>query len=82
MGKLKLPHQKIIGFALESDAIIDHAKKKLVEKNCDIIVANNVSSVGSDQIQACLITSDGVEELNQMSKDAFAQCLLIRVINK
>jgi len=37
----------IIGFALETDALEDHARNKLVEKGCDLIVANNPLEKGA-----------------------------------
>ncbi|KAF2956373.1 bifunctional phosphopantothenoylcysteine decarboxylase/phosphopantothenate--cysteine ligase CoaBC [Marinitoga sp. 38H-ov] len=43
IGKIKNENQILVGFAAETNNLIDYAKKKLVEKNCDIIVANDVS---------------------------------------
>ena len=51
---------KTIGFAAETDDLINNAEKKLVEKNLDLIVANDVSdqSIGfdSDENEVTLIT--------------------------
>ena len=34
----------VIGFAAETNDMINNAKKKLIEKNCDWIIANNISN--------------------------------------
>lgn len=46
MGKLKHQHQVLVGFAAETDQVEEYAKKKLIEKNLDFIVANNISLPG------------------------------------
>ena len=40
----------VIGFAAETNDIQENAQKKLIEKNCDWIIANNISdnSIGFD----------------------------------
>jgi len=40
LGKVKLKNQILVGFALESENGIENAKKKLISKNCDLIVLN------------------------------------------
>ena len=55
--------QILVGFAAETDAVLTHARKKLADKNLDLIVANDVmaqgSGFGSDDNAATLITRDG-----------------------
>lgn len=46
LGKLK-KHQLLVGFAAETNNVEEYAKRKLETKNLDLIVANNVSSVGA-----------------------------------
>lgn len=52
LGETKPKKQILLGFALETDNLIENAKEKLVRKNCNIIVANlantNLSGFGSD----------------------------------
>ncbi|SHE53531.1 phosphopantothenoylcysteine decarboxylase / phosphopantothenate--cysteine ligase [Marinitoga hydrogenitolerans DSM 16785] len=43
LGEVKKESQLLIGFAAETNNLLDYAKKKLIEKNCDIIIANDVS---------------------------------------
>jgi phosphopantothenoylcysteine decarboxylase/phosphopantothenate--cysteine ligase len=47
MGKQKKKGQFLVGFALESDNEIDHAKKKLENKNLDLIVLNSLKDKGA-----------------------------------
>ncbi len=44
LGKLKKDNQVLVGFALETDKLIENATDKLQKKNCDLIVANKASS--------------------------------------
>jgi len=75
----------VVGFALESDALIENARKKLARKDLDMIVANpaGVSDAGpdSDTNRATIITRDGqIEETALMSKAELAHLILERVV--
>ncbi|MEC7269029.1 MAG: bifunctional phosphopantothenoylcysteine decarboxylase/phosphopantothenate--cysteine ligase CoaBC [Pseudomonadota bacterium] len=63
---------KTIGFAAETDDLINNAEKKLVEKNLDLIVANDVSdqSIGfdSDENEVTLITKLEKKVIKKTSK--------------
>ena len=66
-------HQILIGFAAESQDVIENATKKLKNKNLDYIVANNISSndtgFGSDDNKVSILTkTDEVISLEKMSK--------------
>jgi len=68
----------VIGFAAETENVIENAKKKLNEKHADLIVANDVSASDSgfdvDTNRISLVSSEGVDELPRMSKrDAAAR---------
>ncbi len=47
LGKIKQPGQTLIGFALETNNEIEHAQKKLSEKNADMIVLNSLKDEGA-----------------------------------
>jgi phosphopantothenoylcysteine decarboxylase/phosphopantothenate--cysteine ligase len=72
----------VIGFAAETENIVDYAKKKLAAKGCDWIVANDVSVergvMGGDDNQVLLVTKDGVEGWPQMRKDEVAEKIMQR----
>ena len=63
LGKIKQPHQKLIGFAAQTGDIIAPALEKLERKQLDAIVANPVdlpnSGFGSDRNQAVILKRNG-----------------------
>jgi phosphopantothenoylcysteine decarboxylase/phosphopantothenate--cysteine ligase len=74
----------LVGFAAETDELLKHAREKLISKNLDMIVANDVTESGAgfdgDTNIVRLLTADGkVEELPQMTKDEVAATLLDRI---
>ena len=70
----------VIGFAAETETVIDHAKAKLARKGCDLIVANDVSHetgiMGGDRNRVHLVSSDGVESWDDMDKRQVAAKLV------
>jgi len=73
----------VIGFAAETENVIDHAKAKLKSKGCDWIVANDVSPqtgiMGGDRNTVHLVTASGVESWPPQGKDEVARMLIARV---
>ncbi len=63
LGKIKQPHQKLIGFAAQTGDIIAPALEKLERKQLDAIVANPVdlpnTGFGSDRNQAVILKPNG-----------------------
>jgi phosphopantothenoylcysteine decarboxylase/phosphopantothenate--cysteine ligase len=59
LGKLKSLKQWILGFALEAQNPRENALQKLRRKNCDWIVLNNPSAIGSEENSVELIAADG-----------------------
>jgi phosphopantothenoylcysteine decarboxylase/phosphopantothenate--cysteine ligase len=80
--KTKRP-QLVVGFAAETEKVIEHAKAKLKRKGCDWIVANDVSAeggaMGGDDNAVHLISEAGVESWPPQSKDGVAQGLVARI---
>ncbi len=72
----------LVGFAAETEQVIEHAKAKLLKKGCDWIVANDVSPatgiMGGNRNTVHVITADGVESWPEMDKDAVARALVQR----
>ena len=66
LGKNKRDGQILIGFAMETQNLIENAKSKLEKKNADFIVANSLSKEGAgfevDTNFVHLISSEGIEE--------------------
>ncbi len=71
----------VVGFAAETDAVVDHAVAKRVRKGADWIVANDVSAdvFGSDGNTVHLVTAGGVEDWPRMDKHAVAARLAERI---
>lgn len=67
LGSLKKEGQIVIGFAAETHQVIEFAKQKLVKKNADFIIANDVSDqsigFGSDMHQVTILSKNGEEIL-------------------
>lgn len=85
LGEMKQPHQTLVGFAAETQNLLQYAKGKLEKKNLDMIVANDVSkpqagfNVDTNLIK--LLKRDGsIEELPLMSKKELAYIILERVM--
>ncbi len=73
-----------VGFAAETHDLLTNAQQKLVKKNVDLIVANDVTAPGSgfgtDTNQVSFIDRDGIEDLPLLSKREVADRLLDRVL--
>lgn len=83
LGKLKTK-QILIGFAAETENLIEYAKKKLEEKNLEFIVANNVTTAGAgfgvDTNVASIIKRNGeVENFPLMSKADLAEKIIFEL---
>ncbi|MBE0601140.1 MAG: bifunctional phosphopantothenoylcysteine decarboxylase/phosphopantothenate--cysteine ligase CoaBC, partial [Firmicutes bacterium] len=80
VGERKTDGQVLVGFAAETGDLIDNARRKLVSKNLDIVVANDVlqpgAGFGTDTNVATVITKDAEISYEQMSKRALADRIL------
>ncbi len=82
LKELSKENQIIVGFALETNDLIENAKKKLADKNLDLIVANETSAFGNDQNELYLISKNGkVSEQIKDSKLNLAKIILNEVSN-
>jgi len=68
----------LVGFAAETERLLEHARQKLAEKNLDLVVANDVTQdvFDSDYNTAVLVTCDGETPLPRMTKLELAQHVL------
>ncbi len=81
LGSTKRDNQILVGFAAETNNVEENAKKKLSNKNADIIVANDVSrsdiGFNSDDNMVTLYFRDGSEtNTSKHTKDCIAQIIL------
>ena len=84
VSKLKKNRPKIVmGFAAETENILENAKSKLMKKGCDFIVANDVSlgsqTMGGNENTAIIVSENHVETLPKMSKRALAKILVEKI---
>lgn len=86
LGEIKRENQFICGFAMETENLLENASAKLVKKNVDMIVANNLrtegAGFGTETNIVNLIKKDGNIELPIMTKDEVAKAILDEIILK
>lgn len=83
LGKRKHEGQILVAFAAETNDVIENAQAKLVKKNADLVVANDVSRTdagfGTDTNLVTLISRTDVRRLPMMSKREVADGILDRI---
>ena len=84
VGRLKHPGQTLVGFAAETQDVLENAEKKLQKKSLDMIVANDVTAPGAgfdvDTNIVTFVTKNGRETLPCLPKAEVARELLNRVM--
>lgn len=72
LGENKKDGQVLIGFSMETENMVERTKEKLVKKNCDYIVANNLkekgAGFGTDTNIVTLISKEYEKEFGILSK--------------
>ncbi|HEU0044557.1 bifunctional phosphopantothenoylcysteine decarboxylase/phosphopantothenate synthase [Sphingomonas sp.] len=73
----------LIGFAAETEQVVEHAVTKRARKGCDWLVANDVSTdvFGSDGNSVHLVTAGGIESWDRLPKVEVARRLIERIAN-
>lgn len=84
LGQHKSDGQILVGFSMETENVLDNARKKLQKKNADLIVANDVSQEGAGfatdtNIVWLIDSSDRERKLPLMSKRDVADVILDEV---
>ncbi|WP_306027780.1 bifunctional phosphopantothenoylcysteine decarboxylase/phosphopantothenate--cysteine ligase CoaBC [Stappia sp. MMSF_3263] len=76
----------VVGFAAETDAVVDNARAKLDRKGADLIVANDVSPqhgvMGGDANTVRLVSREGVEDWPTLPKDEVARRLVAEIARR
>jgi phosphopantothenoylcysteine decarboxylase/phosphopantothenate--cysteine ligase len=76
----------VIGFAAETQNVVENARHKLARKGCDLIVANSVAPgsgvFGGANNEVHLVTRENVMSWPVMSKDAVAHRLINLITSK
>ena len=81
VGDNKQEGQKVIGFAAETNNLIEYAKEKIVKKNLDYIVANDISKkdigFGSDDNEVYIIDKhDNIKKIDKSNKNNIAKAIV------
>lgn len=83
LGAMKREHQKLIGFALETNNERDNARKKLLRKNLDFIVLNSLNDAGAgfsyDTNKIAILSRQEEEEYPLKPKTEVAQDIINRL---
>jgi phosphopantothenoylcysteine decarboxylase/phosphopantothenate--cysteine ligase len=70
----------VVGFAAETERVVENARDKLKRKGCDLIVANSVAegagTFGGLDNQVAIVSATGVEAWPRMTKQEVAQGLI------
>ncbi len=74
----------VVGFAAETENLVEHAQAKLARKGCDWIVANDVSEgvFGTDRNTVSLVTKAGAEKWPAGSKESVAERLVDKIAQR
>lgn len=84
LGENKKDHQFLCGFSMETQNMLENSRAKLEKKNLDMIVANNLkvagAGFGTDTNIVTMITKEDEIELEIMSKDEVAKCILDKIL--
>ena len=84
LGENRKEGQFLCGFSMETENMLENSRAKLVKKNVDMIVANNLkqdgAGFGTDTNIVTLITREGVKELPILSKDQVARELINAIL--
>ena len=84
LGEHKKQGQKIVGFSMETENLIENSRKKLEKKNADLICANSINGkdtgFGVDTNRVTLISAANTEELPLCSKEETAALILQHIM--
>ena len=79
LGEHKKSGQFLCGFSMETEHLLENSQTKLIKKNVDMIVANNLKTAGAgfgtDTNVVTLITKNDIQELPLMSKEEVAHAI-------
>lgn len=85
VGDNKHEGQKVIGFAAETNNLIEYAKEKIVKKNLDYIVANDISKkdigFGSDDNEVYIIDRhNNIKKIDKSNKNNIAKAIVDEIL--
>lgn len=86
VSTMKQPGQLVCGFSMETENLVDNSRKKLIEKNLDLIVANNLkvegAGFGVDTNIVTFILQQETEQLPILTKEEVAHRILDNLLKQ
>ncbi len=86
LGRMKSPHQLLVGFALETNDEQQNAERKLEKKNLDFIVLNSLRNKGtcfrSDENQITIISREGKRDYERKPKNEVACDIVDELVSR
>jgi len=80
LGRLRQPGQVLVGFAAETESVVERAAEKLARKGVDVVVANDVGADGAgfshDTNAVSIVTAEGRTDVPLTSKRSVAEIVL------
>lgn len=80
IGQHKAPNQIVCGFAMETRDLDQNAREKMIKKNCDLLIANNLKTPGAgfqtDTNVVTIMTQDHLEHLPKIAKEDLGVLIL------
>lgn len=81
IGEIK-KNQILVGFAAESQNLLENGYSKFVNKNLDMLVANDVSNIASSENKVFIIKGkENIKELEKMKKDKLAYIIMEEIVS-
>jgi phosphopantothenoylcysteine decarboxylase/phosphopantothenate--cysteine ligase len=72
-----------VGFAAETQDLLEYARAKLERKGLDLIIANEaVASIGGEEIQVALLDGDSVQQLPRQPKERAAAAIIAELLRR
>jgi phosphopantothenoylcysteine decarboxylase/phosphopantothenate--cysteine ligase len=85
LGRRKRKNQVLVGFAAETEDIFVNAQKKLLSKNLDLLVLNEISesnpAFGSEENQVYLLRRDAIKKIEKMNKAHIAALIWDEILD-
>ena len=77
----KAPHCISVGFCLsDADNLADVARKKMIDKHCDIMVANDVTAIGTPLRSGYMLQGEDAVAFNALSLETLSHTILSRMV--
>lgn len=76
LGQKKGKSQILVGFALDSDNIIENARQKMIKKNLDMIIANSLEVAGAEKTSFIILTKKLQKDFSDIEKFEAANIIL------